>query len=85
MRLPIGQGWSIIDSLRGLAILFPVGLWLLRLASHGREPTQQDMVNLVVALDRGQGYGSLNGSLHRWRLSTLASQNELERLVVWYA
>lgn len=79
------QGWSVADSLRNLAILFPVGLWLLRWASHGRAPLVEDMVNIVVALDRGQGFHSLNSSLHRWRLKILGSQAELERLVVWYS
>lgn len=78
-------GWSVIDSVRGLAVLFPVGLWLLRWTSHGKEPTVDDMVNIVVALDRGQGFQNLNSSVHRWRLNTLGSQGELERLVVWYA
>lgn len=79
------QAWSIVESIRGLAILFPVGLWLLRWASHARAPSVQDMVNIVVALDRGQGFRPLSGPLQRWRLSTLAAQGELERLVVWYA
>lgn len=78
-------GWSVVESLRSLALLFPVGLWLLRWASHGREPTVEDMVNIVVALDRGQGFQNLNTALQRWRLNTLGSQQELERLVVWYA
>lgn len=68
------QGWSVVDSLRNLAILFPMGLWLLRWASHGRAPLVEDMVNIVVALDRGQGFHSLNRSLHRWRLKILGSQ-----------
>lgn len=79
------HGWSVIESIRGLALLFPVGLWLMRWRSHGREPTVQDMLNIVVALDRSQGYAPLGGSLHRGRLSTLATNEELERLVVWYA
>lgn len=78
-------GWTIVESIRGLALLFPVGLWLLRWVSHGRQPSVQDMVNIIVALDRSQGYGPLCGSLHRRRLSTLAVNAELERLVAWYA
>lgn len=79
------RGWSVVDSIRGLVSTFPVGLWLLRWAAYGRTPTVDDMLNIVVALDRGQGFAALTGSLHRRRLSLLASQNELERLVVWYA
>jgi lysine-N-methylase len=79
------RGWSVIDSLRGLSVLFPVGLWLLRWVSYGREPQVQDMVNIVVALDRSQGYRSLAGSIHRGRLTILSASGELERLVAWYA
>ena len=75
----------MIDSLRGLSVLFPVGLWLLRWVSYGREPQVQDMVNIVVALDRSQGYRSLAGSIHRGRLTMLSASGELERLVAWYA
>jgi len=42
------------------------------------------MIQIVVALDRGQGFASLTGQLHRLRLQMLSS-GELERLVVWYA
>jgi len=76
---------SVVESIRGLAILFPVGLWLLRWLSHGREPSVQDMLHIVVALDRSQGFEPLCGPLHRWRLYALGAHQELERLVVWYA
>ena len=79
------RGWTILDSIRGLAATYPVGLWLLRWATQGQEPTTEDMLQIVVALDRGQGFGSLTGGLHRRRLRMLASQGELERLVIWYA
>ena len=78
------KGWSVVESIRGLVSLFPVGLWLLRWVSHGRNPTAEDMVHIVVSLDRGQGFASLTGPLHRFRLQMLSS-GELERLVVWYA
>ena len=78
------KGWSVVASIRGLVTLFPVGLWLLRWVSHGREPTSEDMIQIVVALDRGQGFEPLTGQLHRMRLQMLSS-GELERLVVWYA
>lgn len=79
------RGWSVLDSVRGLAATFPVGLWLLRWVSKERQPTVEDMLQIVVALDRGQGFGSLTGPLHRRRLKMMASQGELERLAVWYA
>jgi lysine-N-methylase len=79
------QGWTMIESIRGLALLFPVGLWLVRWLTQGRQPSVQDMLNVVVALDRSQGYAPLSGILHRLRLSTLSFDNQLERLVVWSA
>lgn len=77
-------GWSVIESMRGLALLFPVGMWLLRWQSHGREPTVDDMVNVVVMLDRAQGYGPLSGFAHRQLINTLSLKEELERLAIWY-
>jgi hypothetical protein len=79
------QGWSVVDSIRGLALRFPVALWMLRWLAQGREPTVQDMLHIISALDRSQGYAPLCGSNHRLRLTMLGSKGELERLVVWYA
>ena len=79
------QGWSIVDSIRGLVALFPIGLWLLRWSAIGRNPTAEDMIQIVVALDRGQGFAPLTGQLQRMRLHLLSTHSELERLVVWYA
>lgn len=79
------RDWSVIESIRGLALLFPVGLWLLRWRALENEPTVQDMLHIVVALDRSQGYAPLTGAFYRFRLSTLSTHSELQRLVVWYA
>jgi hypothetical protein len=76
--------WSVIQSIRGLALLFPVGMWLLRWQSFGREPTVDDMLKVVVMLDRSQGYAPLCGFAQRQLISTLSFNEELERLVVWY-
>ncbi len=76
--------WSIVESIRAVAILYPVGLWLLRWLAVDRTPTFEDMISIVVALDRTQGHASLSGAAHRYRLSMLGSQEEIERLVVWY-
>lgn len=76
--------WTIVESIRALAVLYPVGLWLLRWIAQERPPTVDDMISIVVALDRTQGHAALSGGAHRWRLSMLGSQEELERLVVWY-
>ena len=79
------RGWSVVESIKGLVATFPIGLWLLRWAAHGRNPTADDMIQIVVALDRGQGYAPLTGKFQRLRLQLLSSQGELERLIVWYA
>ena len=78
-------GWSIVESFRALALTFPIGLWLLRWSSAGRDPTAPEAVEIVTALDRGQGYGPLAGSKQRSRLNMLARLGELENLVAWYA
>jgi hypothetical protein len=77
-------GWSVVESLRQLALAYPVGLWLLRWASAGREPNLADMLDIITALDRGQGYGPLAGSQQRHRLRVLLTLDELPRLVAWY-
>ncbi len=79
------RSWSVIESIRGLAVLFPIGLWLHKWLSHGQEPNVQSMLDVIVALDRSQGYAALSGVQHRWRLSTMSANGELERLVVWYS
>lgn len=78
------NGWTVTDSIRGLALLFPMGMWLLRWHASSHEPTVEDMLNIVVALDRSQGYQPLCGRQQRMKLSMLGFNGELERLVVWY-
>ena len=78
------NGWTVTDSIRGLALLFPMGMWLLRWQASSHEPTVEDMLNIVVALDRSQGYQPLGGRQQRLKLSMLGFNGELERLVVWY-
>src|SRR4029079_11716537 len=46
-------GGSLVDSVRRLAFAFPMSLWMLRWLTEGREPTTDDMVQIVVALERG--------------------------------
>ncbi|QDU60209.1 Flagellin N-methylase [Planctomycetes bacterium Pan216] len=78
-------GWSVVDGFRALALAFPVGLWVLRWLSQGREPTREDMIRTVCILDRSHFYPLLSGYRHRKRLDVLARQRGLERLIVWYA
>jgi Fe-S-cluster containining protein len=79
------SSWSIVQSIRGLAMTFPIALYLLRWATAGREPTKDDVARVVATLDRGQGFSSLAGPRYRTVLSLLEFQNDLERFAVWYA
>ena len=74
------RDWTIVECIRALVVLYPVGLWMLRWAVGERAPTVDDMISIVVALDRTQGHAALSGGAHRWRLSMLGSQEELERV-----
>ena len=67
-----------------LTVLYPVGLWMLRWISVGRTPLATDMPEIIVALDRGQGFAPLAGYKQRRRIHLLAQLGDLERLVVWY-
>jgi lysine-N-methylase len=78
------SGWSIVDSVRMLALSYPIGLWMLRWVAAGRAPRAEDMPEIITALDRGQGYGPLAGAKQRRRLRLLARLEDLERLVIWY-
>jgi lysine-N-methylase len=78
-------GWSIVESFQSLALTYPLGLWMLRWATAGRQPTVQDVADIIVALDRGQGYIPLCGFRQRTRLNMLANSGDLARMVIWYA
>lgn len=76
--------WSLIESYRSLALTYPIALWLLRWSSAGRQPTAQEAVEIVTALDRGQGYAPLSGRKQRSRLSILTRLEAIEPLIAWY-
>ena len=78
------SGWSIVESVRMLALLLPIGLWMLRWIAAGRQATPDDIPEIISALDRGQGFAPLAGTRQRWRLSFLTQLGDLERLVIWY-
>ncbi len=77
-------GWSVIESYRQLALLYPIALWMLRWITAGRDATVDDLLWIITAIDRAQGYAPLTGLKQRSRLKTLASLGELSRLVAWY-
>jgi len=74
------SGRSLVDSARCLVFAFPVALWMLRWLAADREPVPDDMVQIVVALERGLALPALNGAVRY-----LAESGELERLAAWYA
>ena len=78
-------GWSIVESFWDLALAYSVGMWVLRWACTGRQPDQEDAVRVVMMLDRGQTHAPLAGYRHRLRVRTLARNDQLARLAVWYA
>lgn len=77
--------WTVLHSIRALALTFPIALYLLRWATAGREPTRTDVGKIIATLDLGQGFSSLSGARYRTVLSLLDFQNDLERLAVWYS
>ena len=77
--------WSMIESFWDLALAYSVGMWVLRLACTGREPNAEDVIRVVMMLDRGQTHASLVGYRHRLRVRALAHNDQLARLAVWYA
>jgi hypothetical protein len=72
-------GASLVDSARRLAFAFPISLWMLRWLADGPEPKVEDMVHIVVALERGIVLPALNRATRY-----LAESGELERLIAWY-
>ncbi|MEX2175322.1 MAG: hypothetical protein WD872_13250 [Pirellulaceae bacterium] len=52
--------------------------------SEPTKPALADVLDIVTALDRGQGYTPLAGGKQRQRVRVLASLEELPRLIVWY-
>ncbi len=76
----VGRRKSLVESFRTLAFAFPMALWLLRLATGEQKPTQEDVVDIVVALQRGRGMTALSrGAM------ALESKQQIRRLVCWYA
>ncbi len=73
-------GGSLIANFRALALSFPLALWLLRWAVGDRPPTKDDMIHIVVALERGRGMPAIARSA-----MAMAQARQLPRLIAWYA
>jgi lysine-N-methylase len=79
-RYAIGPpGGSLVDSVHRLAFAFPMALWILRWLAAEREPMAEDMVQIVVGLERGISLPGLNRAAR-----FLAESGQLERLIAWY-
>jgi lysine-N-methylase len=79
------SGWSMVESFWDLSLSYSVGMWVLRLACTGREPNVEDVIRVVMMLDRGQTHAPLAGYRHRLRVRALAHNDQLARLAAWYA
>jgi hypothetical protein len=73
------SNYALTDSFRRLAFTYPMGLWMLRWLALERQPTADDMVQIVVALERGFVLPALNSAARY-----LSESGELERLIAWY-
>jgi lysine-N-methylase len=75
----VGHRRSLVRSYRSLVFAYPMALWLLRLAIGDREATVDDVIDVVVTLDRAQGTATVD------RVANLLSNSDqLERLLAWY-
>ncbi len=79
------RGWSIVESVWMLALIYPIGMWLLRWRSASGMPNADYMPEIISALDRTQGYAPLARGKQRSRVRLLSRMEELERLIIWYA
>ncbi len=70
----------LVTSFRTLALNYPLAMWLLRLSVGTRTPQSDDMVNIVVALQRGEGLPAMARAAKE-----MANNGQLVRLVAWYA
>jgi len=76
--------WSLVEAVRAMVMGYPVGMWLVRFAAPDRPPTVQDVIEAVVALDRGERLAALAGAAHRQRIGLLARLGQIPRLITWY-
>ena len=72
--------YSLVEKFRCLAFTFPMALWMLRWIAAEREATADDMVQIVVALERGFVLPALNSAA-----GYLADSGEFERTIAWYS
>jgi lysine-N-methylase len=69
----------LTTGIRRLVFLHPIALWMLRWRTTDRAPTTDDMVQIVVALERGMALTALDRAV-----GYMNEADQLERLVAWY-
>ena len=70
---------SLVASARRLAFAFPMSLWMLRWLAADREPVADDMVQIVVALERGLELPCAKP--HGWLPGRIGTTRTADRLV----
>lgn len=78
------RGWPLTDRIRALGVSFAVGMWMLRWASRGRNLNRDDVIDAVIALDRGEGHAAQASRGYRQRLRALDRLGQIPRLLAWY-
>jgi len=78
------RGWPITDRIRALSLSFAAGMWMLRWSSRERNPTGDDVIDAVIALDRGEGHAAQASRGYRQRLRALDRLGQIPRLLAWY-
>ena len=71
---------SVVVSFRQLAFTFPMALWMLRWLAVERQPEREDMIPIVVAIERGIALRGLSRAA-----GYLAETGQLDRLIAWYS
>ncbi|NMC21355.1 MAG: YkgJ family cysteine cluster protein [Thermogutta sp.] len=78
------RGWPLTDRIRALSLSFAVGMWMLRWSSPDRGVTDDDVIDAVIALDRGEGHAPQGSRGYRQRLRALDRLGQIPRLLAWY-
>jgi lysine-N-methylase len=85
---PAFYGYSVIDGLRSLVLMYPAVLWVARLRAAGEDRAAlqlRDVQAALAVLDHNFGYSPVLGlRSSRQRVQQLARLQQIAPLVVWY-
>ncbi|MEO2013086.1 MAG: YkgJ family cysteine cluster protein [Fuerstiella sp.] len=80
---------SLLDGFRGLALMYPIVMWLARLRAARRGADQLDLADVQASLataDHNYGYSPALGTRSALnRVSLLARMKQLTSLLSWYS